>query len=252
MITVSTSVRLLELGFALASSYMTSVTLLQTSLYAKIRPLFIRFGGPIIEVLRIDVAYFDLIFPIMALMLSILFWRRGDVVGFGRLFMLNMLLFFPAVIDFSNFNWVSLILSYEMEPGVLPIWVFGVGLLLQLTYVVLSYTVKFRGLREEMKIRGAEIDDVNQISRGQMFYLGQLATGTLAVTIAIYYSIPFLKKMINFDAAVIPYPHIFIGVTCTIMIAIATLMFIKKQDTPILEVEEEMTADDGQQLSHSP
>jgi len=226
---VETFMRTAELGLALASTYMTAVTLLQTSLYAKARPLLLRFGGPILGGLRIDIAYFDLALLALAMVLSLLFWRRGDEAGFGRLFSLNMLMFFPAVIDFSMFNWVNLILPYDPAPRVSLLWVFGVGILLQVTYISLRYTVRFRGLREELMDRGAEVDDVDTVSKGQMTYLGQLVAGTAAITAAIYGATPLVKGLLRFEATTMPYPHVVIGFACTLLIAVATLIYLRGQ-----------------------
>jgi len=118
---VETFIRTAELGLTLASTYMAAVTLLQTSLYAKFKPLLLSllaYAEPLLGRLHVDLTFLDFALLALALFLALLFWRRGDEAGFGRLFSLNMLMFFPAVLDFSMFNWVSLILQYEPAPHI--------------------------------------------------------------------------------------------------------------------------------------
>ena len=224
-----TFIRMTELGLALASTYMAAVTLLQASLYAKFRPLLLRLGGAILGGLNIDLAYLDLIPLALAMVLALLFWRRGDEAGFGRLFSLNMFMFFPAVLDFSTFNWVNLILPYDPAPRVSLPWVFGVGVLLQVTYLGLRYTVRFRELRGELIGRGAELEDVDGVSKGQMTYLALLLAGTAIITVVIYYAAPILKGMLKLEAVGLPYMHIVIGVACTILIAAAMVIYLRGQ-----------------------
>lgn len=225
-----TFIRTLELGLALASTYMTAVTLLKTSLYVKLKPLLLTLlgrGENMMGWFRIGLVYFDLSILILVMLLSLLCWRRGDEAGFGRLFSLNMLMFFPSVIDFSMFNWVNLIMPYDPAPSFSRLRVFGVGLLLQVTYIALMNTVRFRGTREELVGRGANSEDVDDISKGQMTYLAILMTGTAAVVTSIYYATPVVKVLIVFEIKNLPYPHVVIGIVCSILIAVATIIYLK-------------------------
>jgi len=229
-----TYIRTTELGLALASTYMTAVTLLKTSLYMKFKPLLLALlsrGENILGWLRIDLAYFDLSILILAMALSLLFWRRGDEAGFGRLFSLNMLMFFPSVIDFSMFNWINLILPYDPAPSLPLLRVFGVGLLLQVTYIALMNTVRFRGVREELVGRGAKVEDVDDVSKGQMAYLALLMTGTVAVVTSIYYATPMVKGLLVLETEGLPYPHVVIGIVCSILIAMATVIYLRGHET---------------------
>lgn len=240
---VETFIRTTELGLALASTYMTAVTLIQTSLYAKFKPLLLNllaYAESILGRLRFDLTYFDLSVLALAMALSLLFWRRGDEAGFGRLFSLNMLMFFPSVIDFSMFNWVNLILPYDPAPRVSALWVFGVGVLLQVTYIALRYTVRFRLLREELLDRGAEVEDVDNVSRGQMAYLALLLAGTAAILVSMYYATLLVKGLLRFEVMGIPYQHIIVGVACTILIAAATIIYLRGYGTqPLMRTLEE-------------
>ena len=224
---VVTYIRSAELGVAMASTYMVAVSMVQTSVYAKLKPYLVRFIGPIMASYGADPAFIDIVLLGLAMALSFTFWRRGDEAGFGRLFSLNMLMFFPAVVDFSMFNWVNLILPYEPAPGVSAIWVFGVGLLLQATYLFLRYTVRFRGLRDELLGRGAESDDVDEVSKGQMFYLASLVLGTSALSAVVYYLVPFMGELFTIQAYGLPYPHIVIGTACSLLIAAATILYLR-------------------------
>lgn len=226
---VETLIRTTELGLALGSTYLTALTLLQASLYAKIRPVLLRYGESVLEWLLLDLAYFDLSVLALALMLSLLFWRRGDEAGFGRLFSLNMIMFFPSVIDFSMFNWANLILPYDPAPRVSSLWMFGVGLLLQATYITLRSTVRFRGLRQELLGRGAEVEDVDNVSKGQMTYLALLMAGTAVTVASIYYITCYIMplKLLRFEAEKLPYPYIVIGIVCSILIAAATIIYLR-------------------------
>jgi hypothetical protein len=220
-------IRMAELGVALASTYMTAVTMIQTSIYGKLKPYAIGFLHPILEAYGIDPAYIDIILLGLVIALSFKFWQRGDEAGFGRLFSLNMLMFFPAAIDFSMFNWVNLILPYDPMPRVSVIWAFAVGLLLQATYLFLRYTVRFRLLQDELLGRGAEQGDVDEVTKGQIYYLASLVFGTAAISAVIYYVVPFVVRLVSLDVSGIPYPHIVIGVACILLIAAAIVYYLR-------------------------
>ncbi len=220
-------IRTAELGVSLASTYMTAVTLIQTSIYGKLKPYAVGFLLPILVAYGIDPAYIDIIILGLVVALSFNFWRRGDEAGFGRLFSLNMLMFFPAVVDFSMFNWVNLILPYDPRPRVSVLWAFAVGLLLQATYLFLRYTVRFRLLQDELVGRGAEQGDVDEVSKGQMYYLASLVLGTAAISAVIYYVVPVMVGLVNIDISGVPYPHIVIGVACILLIASAIVYYLR-------------------------
>jgi len=232
---VETFVRTTELGFALASTYMTAITFLQTSIYKKFiyenfEPFLLTFHSffeHLLGRLFIGPVLLDVFILVLVLFLSFTFWRKGDVVGFGRLFSMNMLMFFPSVIDFSMFNWVDLILLYEPKPSVSPLWVFAVGVLLQTTYVALMFTVRFRLVRQELLERGAEPEDVDGVSRGQMSYLAMILTGTTAVIVFLYYAVPLTKGLLRFEFSELPYPHLVIGLACTLLIAVAIVLYLR-------------------------
>jgi hypothetical protein len=232
-----TGIRTVELGVTLASTYMVAVTLVQTSLYGKLKPWILNFLAPLLMSFGADPAFFDIMILGVVLSLSFLAWRRGDEAGFGRLFSLNMLMFFPAVIDFSTFNWVKLIFPYDLVSKVSKHWVFGVGLLLQATYLTLRYTVRFRGIRAELIGRDADEGDVNEVSRGQMTYLVQLVLGTALISAAVYYGVPKVSGLLNAEVSSLPYPHVIIGVACTLLIAAATILYLRGGGRKTVEVE---------------
>ena len=221
-----------EFVVALASTYMAAVTMVQTSLYWRARTL--------IEDILSSIGYslgssptgeggsaLDFIVIGMALALSFTFWRKGNESGFGRLFSLNMLMFFPSVLDFSTFNWINLILPYESVTVPNDVWVFGVGLLLQATYLTLRYTVRFREMRAELEERGAEEEDVDEVSRGQMIYLGQLVAGTVAISAGVYFGYPYVNRFLDVEAAGLPYPQLIIGIVFTLLIAAGTILYLR-------------------------
>ena len=220
-------IRASELVVAVASTYMVAVTSVQTGIYSLLKPRLISVLGPLLTLVGMDAEFVDIIILGLALVLSLSFWQRGDEVGFGRLFSLNMLMYFPAVLDFSTFNWVNLIFPYTPAPEVTSQWVFGVGLLLQATYLTLRYTIRFRMAREEFFERGAKTEDVDQVSKGQMGYLVSLVLGTAMVSALMYYAAPNLTKVINARIPQIPYLHLFVGVACTLLLAGATVLYLR-------------------------
>ena len=220
-------IRSAELAVALASTYMVAVTLVQTSIYAKLKPHLAWFLGPLLAMFGADTTYIDIVLLGLVVTMSFTFWRRGDEAGFGRLFSLNMLMFFPAVVDFSTFNWINLIMPYDPVRRVSVLWAFGVGLLLQATYLTLRYTVRFRLLRDELLGRGAEPSDVDEVSRGQMYYLVFLAVGTTVISAGVFYLVPMMRDMVSLDDLGLPYPHIIIGVVCSLLIAAATILYLR-------------------------
>ena len=224
-------IRASELVVAVASTYMVAVTSVKTGIYSLLKPHLISVLGPLLTLVGMDAEFVDIIILGLALVLSLSFWQRGDEVGFGRLFSLNMLMYFPAVLDFSTFNWVNLIFPYTPAPEVTSQWVFGVGLLLQATYLTLRYTIRFRMAREEFFERGAKTEDVDQVSKGQMGYLVGLVLGTAMVSALMYYAAPHLTKVINARIPQIPYLHLFVGVVCTLLLAGATVLYLREGRT---------------------
>jgi len=227
-----TFIRGSEFVVAIVSTYMAAVTMVQTSLYWRARPYMAIIFGPIASFLGGSPtgesgSSLDLIMIGLALALSFTFWRKGDETGFGRLFSLNMLMFFPSVLDFSTFNWINLILPYESLTAVTVHWVFVVGLLLQATYLTLRYTMRFKEMRSELKERGAEEDDIEEISRGQMVYLSQLVAGTVVISTGVYFGFPYVNRLLTEKAAVLPYPHLIIGVVSILLITAATVLYLK-------------------------
>ena len=208
-------IRASELVVAVASTYMVAVTSVKTGIYSLLKPHLISVLGPLLTLVGMDAEFVDIIILGLALVLSLSFWQRGDEVGFGRLFSLNMLMYFPAVLDFSTFNWVNLIFPYTPAPEVTSQWVFGVG----------------RMAREEFFERGAKTEDVDQVSKGQMGYLVGLVLGTAMVSALMYYAAPHLTKVINARIPQIPYLHLFVGVVCTLLLAGATVLYLREGRT---------------------
>ncbi len=218
-------VRTMEAFVAIAATYMAAVTMVQTTLYNKLlTKLSNSVLGPAIEPY---LPYFNIGIIVAVLFVCFTFWRKGDEVWFGRLFSLNMLMFFPSVLDFSTFNWVGLIFDLTPTPGVTHLWVFGVGLLLQITYLMLRYTVRFRYVRDELEGRGADQQDVNDITRGQVGYLVMLTTITGAITAGIYIALPYMTKIAQTPLAGLPVPHILVGFLVVVIIAAATVTYLR-------------------------
>jgi len=82
-------------------------------------------------------------------------------------------------------------------------------------------------LRGELEERGAEPVDVDEVSRGQMFYLSTLVVGTGAISAVVYYMVPVVMGLVNIRSYRIPFPHVVIGVVCTILIAAATILYLR-------------------------
>ncbi len=237
-------IRIAELGFALASTYMAAVTMLQTTLYRRVVYFLGGYLWPFFGSFPTYQTYMGVGLIVLTVTLSFLSWRRGDEAGFARIFTVNMLMFFPSVVDFSTFNWVSLILDYEPTPGVTSLWVFIVGLLLQVTYLFLRYSARIRGTRGELLGRGADEDDLIRISKGQMTYLVALTGGTGAIIGGVYLAIPQIGRMLATEVADIPYPQVIIGIASTLLIAGSTILYLrgggrKRTREPDVQEEEE-------------
>jgi hypothetical protein len=218
-------IRSIELGIALIASYMVSITLVQTTLFGVlIEKISERFAGTeIIPYLQ----YIDLIIISLAVILNVYMWSKESEVWFGRLFSFNMLMFFPAVLDFSTFNWISLILDYTPNPGVTALWVFAVGLVLQITYLLLRYTVRFRYLRKNLEVRGALQEDIDQVTGGQMNYLAALSILTAGLTTGIYLIIPYLNSYMAVISNILPNNHIVIGIIVVFWISAALILYLR-------------------------
>jgi hypothetical protein len=171
--------------------------------------------------------YIDIGVIALSLILSFYMWGKENEIWIGRLFSFNMLMFFPAVLDFSTFNWVSVIIDYTPNPGVTAYWVFAVGLALQLTYLLLRYTVRFRYLRTELETRGAIQEEIDKVSSGQMNYLAILSVLTAIITAGTYLLIPFLRRYLSVVSSQLPFNHIVIGITVVLWIAAALIIYLR-------------------------
>lgn len=214
-------VRSTELVISLVSSYLASITLIQTTLYATALS-WVR--DRIAEELIPFLNQLDLLIIASSIVLCVLLWKRGTEVSFDRLFMMNMFLFFPAVLDFSSFNWVALIFGLVPLGELSAMWVFGVGILLQVTYLWLRHTIRIRFTREELEERGAREEDLDRITGGQMWYLGVISSGASLTSVLIYLAIPHLQRWIIRRVYEIPYPHILIGLVSALLLS-GTLIF---------------------------
>ena len=218
-------VRTMEALVAIAATYMAAVTMVQTTLYNKLlTKLSNSVIGPAIEPY---LPYFNIAVIVTVLFICFTFWRKGDEVWFGRLFNMNMLMFFPSVLDFSTFNWVGLIFDLTPTPGVTHLWVFGVGLLLQITYLMLRYTVRFRYVRSELDGRGADQQDINNITGGQVGYLVMLTGITGLLTAGIYIAVPYMTEIAQTPLAGLPVPHMLTGFLVVVIIAAATVTYLR-------------------------
>jgi hypothetical protein len=218
-------VRTIEALTAIAASYMAAVTMVQTTLYNKIiTKIANSIIGPLLEPYM---AYANISIIVLVLFMSFSFWRKGDEVWFGRIFSLNMLMFFPSVLDFSTFNWIGLIFDLSPTPGVTHVWVFSVGLLLQISYLMLRYTVRFRYMREELRGRGSIEQDINEVTRGQVSYLIILTTITAGITAIVYLTIPYIANLAINPLAGLPIPHMLIGFLVVTFIAATLIVYLR-------------------------
>jgi hypothetical protein len=219
-------IRSIELGVAFVACYMAAVTMVQTSLYAKLVDMIQKsFIGPWLEPYM---PYFNLAVIILVLFLAFTLWKKGDEVSFGRLFSLNMLMFFPAVLDFSTFNWVGLILNLPLATGVSAAWVFAVGLLLQVTYLMLRYTVRFRYMRDELIRRGSIDEDVDMVSSGQMGYLTLLVLSTAGLSGVIYFLVPYINQRFTEPVGDVPIP--LIGFLVVLGLSVSLILYLRRPE----------------------
>lgn len=214
-------VRSTELVMTLVSSYLASITFIQTTLYASaISWVRMRIAEELIPFLN----HLDLLIIAASIALSVILWRRGTEASFARIFMMNMFLYFPAVLDFSIFNWVALIFGLVPRGELSTMWVFSVGLILQVTYLWLRHTIRIRFTREELQKRGALEEDLDKITGGQMWYLGTLSSGASLISILIYLAIPYIQSLLMGRIHEIPNPHIVIGILSALLLS-GTLIF---------------------------
>ncbi len=219
--------RSIEALIALVATYMAAVTMVQTTLYNKLIDKVSNYFGPSLDPY---LPYINIGIIIGVLFLAFTFWRKGDEIWFGRLFNMNMLMFFPAVLDFSTFNWIGLIFDMTPIPGLSGLWVFGVGLLLQVTYLSLRYTVRFRYTRDELEGRGATMEDIDAVTRGQVGYLMLLVMLTIVATSIMYISLPYITQIAADPLSTLPVPHMVIGLLVVVLIAATLVYYLRSQE----------------------
>jgi hypothetical protein len=219
--------RTLEAIIALAATYMAAVTMVQTTLFNKLLDKVSNYFGSQMDPY---LPYINIGIIVAVLLLAFTFWRKGDEIWFGRLFNMNMLMFFPAVLDFSSFNWIGLIFNLTPISSLSGLWVFGVGLLLQVTYLSLRYTVRFRYTRDELEGRGANMEDIDAVTRGQVGYLMLLVVLTIAATSIMYISLPYITQLASDPLSNLPVPHMVVGLLVVVLIAATLVYYIRSQE----------------------
>jgi hypothetical protein len=217
-------IRSTELIFTIASTYMSSVTLVQTTLYNNGVSWLETHSPPELMLL---IKYFDLLIIALSLMLTFWQWKKGTENAFTRIFSLNMLLFFPAIMDFSRFNWIGLIIGLIPSPKVSPLWVFAVGLLLQVNFLWMRQTLRFRFTRENLLQSGATLKAVNKISGGQMWYLMSIILGTSLASICIFMSASFTMGYIMDSISSLPYPQLLVGIITAILLSVSIILYLR-------------------------
>jgi len=218
-------VRTMEAFVGISATYMAAVTMVQTTIYSKIlEKISNSVFGPALEPYT---PYFNITVIVIALFLSFSFSRKRDEFLFFILFSFNMLMFFFSVLDFSKFNWIGLIFDLKPIHRVTHIWVFAVGLLLQLSYLILRYTVRFRYIRDELRGRGSDEQDIDDITRGQVGYLVLLTSITGGVAAIIYISLPYLTTFALDPLAGLPAPHILTGFIVVVFIAATIVIYLR-------------------------
>ncbi len=217
-------IRSTELIFTSASTYMASVTLVQTTLYHNGLQWLTTHSPPELMIL---INYFDLFIIALSLTLAFWQWKKGTETAFTRIFSLNMLLYFPAIMDFSRFNWIGLIIGLIPSPKVSPLWVLAVGLLLQLNYLWIRQTLRFRYTRISLTQRGATLDAVDKISGGKMWYLTCLIIGTALASAAMYMSASFIMTNMMDRVTSLPYPQLLVGMVTTVVLAVSTILYLR-------------------------
>ena len=70
-----TGIRIVELGVAIASTYMAAITMIQTSLYIKIKLWLLGYLLPVIASMGANPAFFDIMIVGAVIALSFLSWR---------------------------------------------------------------------------------------------------------------------------------------------------------------------------------
>lgn len=220
---VEKAIRGVELFFTAISTYLSALLLVKSGLYQGIRGHLLTLLSPL--ALPID-TYLDMLIISIAVVLSLHLWRRGSESSYGRLFSLNLLMFFPAILDYSLFNWVELILPYDPNLG-MSLLTFIVGIFIQLTYLTIRSTLLIRYTRDELLGRGAEPEDVDSISKGQVAYLFLILMTSTLILFTIYLALPHLEALLRAEVLRVPYTPILIGFSATLLIAIATLLFLK-------------------------
>jgi len=217
--------RTIEAMVAVASTYMAAVTMIQTTLYHKLLEKLV--GSPFGPWVEGNLSLINLAIILALVAASFTFWKRGDEAGFSRIFNLNMLLFFPSILDYSTFNWVGLIFDLEPTPGVSHLWVFMVGLLLQVTYLMLRYTIRIRHTWQELEARGAEEPDLENIARGQLGYLSLLTCLTALITAGVYWAAPRIAEAAAKPLSQLSTPHLAAGIAVVATLGASLVFYLR-------------------------
>jgi hypothetical protein len=210
--------RTTEIVIILISCYMASITFIKTTLY---NHAVTWIGERIFKESPPFMNYLDIVIIAASLSLCAYYWKKGEELSYARIFSINMLLFFPAILDFSYFNWIGLIFGLVPNPEVPSIWVFGVGLLVQMTYIWLRCTLRFRSKR------GATEEDIDGVTGGQVKYLSIIALAAGISSCLIYLSVPYIQRYITSLTTILPYPHITIGIITAILLSVSTIYYLR-------------------------
>ena len=97
------------------------------------------------------------------------------------------------------------------------------------TFLSISQALVSRegSMRYSLSCSRAEPADVDEVSKGQMYYLIFLVAGTSAISAAVFYLVPITGNLVSLETLRIPYPHVIIGAACSLLIAAATIFYLR-------------------------
>ena len=101
---------------------------------------------------------------------------------------------------------------------------------MQVTYLMLRYTVRFRYMRDELEGRGANQEDIDSVTGGQFGYLMLLLVITTGASGIVYFTIPLFTDFAADALSNIPVPHMVLGLLVVVVISSTLVYYLRSQE----------------------
>lgn len=222
-----------EIILALVSTYLAVRSLLESSIYKTIIKHIIRHFSSskipfipnpnIVELIPVILGGITF----LTVLLNYIEGKPEDVI---KIYELNLLMFLPEALAYSNLNWLNLLDIEEMiQPTREFTPIFLTGTVILFGYTLALTTSRDRETIQELRERGVNEGEINSIFIDKTsLNIATVTTSTLS-TILIATAIPSISKLLEPLTPKLDYNYIIFGLTSSTLIILAIITYLKNR-----------------------